>query len=600
MGLLDDAIREHLELKRRRGADPDEVARQEDEALGDPRSGEFAKPDAAPSRTASRPRARAGPPSPCRSRRSRCRRSPSPSPSPSRVAPEPVRSPSRGGARAGARARDDAPWLRGRRAPRPPGGQPTAEFTPPDVEPEPEVVRPDEEPGPTRTCSRRRPTSSRRRRSTTGSGSSRSRRATSTSTARPRPSPCPPGATRCSTSSRRPAAGQPARGRARRRRRRRRGRCTRSRARRSCRRRPTCRRRRAGADYRNRIWMTGGEIPFAGHPSLGVAAAVARARGESSVTYTQETGAGLQPIDVEVADGVTHASMLQEPAVFGPELDPAEVLGAVGLAGRRRPPRAAVPAGLDGPRARARARPGRGRAGARAARRRAHRRAARPARRGLPVPRRGRPDDGIATRALVLRPGRRARGPRDRLGRRPAVRLPREQRAGTRAADDRPRASQMGRAVAPRRASSRASGCASAATSSSCSTAPSSWTPDRASGAAGFNAGPVRPIGETRAGGLPGTGEARHARLALPTRPRRTRRRGTISCPGTPAPPRLRSRERAVEARGIEPLTPACKAGVFPLAPRPRCATKGSAATPAPVASCPQRRGKGGVAAVPG
>jgi hypothetical protein len=34
MGLLDDAIREHLELKRRHGADPTEVARQESEALG--------------------------------------------------------------------------------------------------------------------------------------------------------------------------------------------------------------------------------------------------------------------------------------------------------------------------------------------------------------------------------------------------------------------------------------------------------------------------------------------------------------------------------------------------------------------------------------
>jgi hypothetical protein len=34
MGLLDDAIRQHLELKRRHGADPQEVARQEDEALG--------------------------------------------------------------------------------------------------------------------------------------------------------------------------------------------------------------------------------------------------------------------------------------------------------------------------------------------------------------------------------------------------------------------------------------------------------------------------------------------------------------------------------------------------------------------------------------
>jgi hypothetical protein len=34
MGLLDDAIREHLELKRRRGADPSEIEREESEALG--------------------------------------------------------------------------------------------------------------------------------------------------------------------------------------------------------------------------------------------------------------------------------------------------------------------------------------------------------------------------------------------------------------------------------------------------------------------------------------------------------------------------------------------------------------------------------------
>ena len=34
MGLLDDAIREHLELKRRSGADPSDIARLELEALG--------------------------------------------------------------------------------------------------------------------------------------------------------------------------------------------------------------------------------------------------------------------------------------------------------------------------------------------------------------------------------------------------------------------------------------------------------------------------------------------------------------------------------------------------------------------------------------
>src|SRR4051795_13484295 len=42
MGLLDDAIREHLELKRQRGADAEEVSRLEQEALGPPQRGEFA------------------------------------------------------------------------------------------------------------------------------------------------------------------------------------------------------------------------------------------------------------------------------------------------------------------------------------------------------------------------------------------------------------------------------------------------------------------------------------------------------------------------------------------------------------------------------
>jgi hypothetical protein len=48
MGLLDDAIREHLELKRRHGADPSEVERQEQEALGPARRGAAAPVDAEP------------------------------------------------------------------------------------------------------------------------------------------------------------------------------------------------------------------------------------------------------------------------------------------------------------------------------------------------------------------------------------------------------------------------------------------------------------------------------------------------------------------------------------------------------------------------
>ena len=33
-----------------------------------------------------------------------------------------------------------------------------------------------------------------------------------------------------------------------------------------------------GADYRNRIWTVAGEVPFAGHPSLGTAVAFAQSQ----------------------------------------------------------------------------------------------------------------------------------------------------------------------------------------------------------------------------------------------------------------------------------------------------------------------------------
>ena len=86
-----------------------------------------------------------------------------------------------------------------------------------------------------------------------------------------------------------------------------------------------------GADYRNRIWATRGELPFAGHPSLGTAVAVAAQRGASEASYVQQTPAGLQPVDVELSGDVARMTMLQAPASFGPELDPGDVLAAAGL-----------------------------------------------------------------------------------------------------------------------------------------------------------------------------------------------------------------------------------------------------------------------------
>jgi trans-2,3-dihydro-3-hydroxyanthranilate isomerase len=93
------------------------------------------------------------------------------------------------------------------------------------------------------------------------------------------------------------------------------------------------------ADYRHRIFMTTGEIPFAGHPSLGVAAAVARARGEAKAAYVQQTQPGEQAVDVELDGLRASVSMLQEPPRYGRELDPAEVLALVGLGAADADPR---------------------------------------------------------------------------------------------------------------------------------------------------------------------------------------------------------------------------------------------------------------------
>jgi trans-2,3-dihydro-3-hydroxyanthranilate isomerase len=86
-----------------------------------------------------------------------------------------------------------------------------------------------------------------------------------------------------------------------------------------------------GADYRNRIFTVAAEIPFAGHPSLGTAVAVAVARGEQEARYVQQTGAGLQPVDVRCENGAWTATMLQEAPVFGEEVNPSHVMAAVGL-----------------------------------------------------------------------------------------------------------------------------------------------------------------------------------------------------------------------------------------------------------------------------
>ncbi len=89
------------------------------------------------------------------------------------------------------------------------------------------------------------------------------------------------------------------------------------------------------ATYRHRIFTTTGELPFAGHPSLGTAAAVAHARRESSATYVQQTISGLQSLEVELDGTEGRVSIAQNEAEFADARVGAidAVLGAVGLDG---------------------------------------------------------------------------------------------------------------------------------------------------------------------------------------------------------------------------------------------------------------------------
>jgi trans-2,3-dihydro-3-hydroxyanthranilate isomerase len=86
-----------------------------------------------------------------------------------------------------------------------------------------------------------------------------------------------------------------------------------------------------GADYRNRIFTVEREIPFAGHPSLGTAVAVARWRGMDAASFVQETEAGLQPIEVGSGGERWHAEMLQNEAELGTTVDSAAAMASVGL-----------------------------------------------------------------------------------------------------------------------------------------------------------------------------------------------------------------------------------------------------------------------------
>lgn len=87
----------------------------------------------------------------------------------------------------------------------------------------------------------------------------------------------------------------------------------------------------AGADYRVRIWTIGGELPFAGHPTLGSAHAWLEAGGVAAHegVVVQECAAGL--VEIRRGERLAFAAppLVRSGPVEGPEL--ARVVDALGL-----------------------------------------------------------------------------------------------------------------------------------------------------------------------------------------------------------------------------------------------------------------------------
>jgi len=96
----------------------------------------------------------------------------------------------------------------------------------------------------------------------------------------------------------------------------------------------------AGANYRNRIFTPGGELPFAGHPSLGTAY-VAAMEGivplkEGTVTVHQEVKIGVLPLELHSRGGVVdRVVMTQGKPTLGKRIAPvARLAKALGIRAR--------------------------------------------------------------------------------------------------------------------------------------------------------------------------------------------------------------------------------------------------------------------------
>jgi len=85
------------------------------------------------------------------------------------------------------------------------------------------------------------------------------------------------------------------------------------------------------ADYRNRIFTVESEIPFAGHPTLGAAAALCHQAGTPIRELMQQTMHGVHRVSVKLDGNSGTVSMAQSACEFGEEFDASSLLRALGL-----------------------------------------------------------------------------------------------------------------------------------------------------------------------------------------------------------------------------------------------------------------------------
>jgi trans-2,3-dihydro-3-hydroxyanthranilate isomerase len=90
--------------------------------------------------------------------------------------------------------------------------------------------------------------------------------------------------------------------------------------------------------YRHRIFTVEQELPFAGHPSIGSAAAWTRRRGLPESDVVQLTPSGEQRLHVKLDGAVAVVDLWQNPAVFGGEGSSDKAMRALGLPADARHP----------------------------------------------------------------------------------------------------------------------------------------------------------------------------------------------------------------------------------------------------------------------